>query len=76
MPKQKLTKAQAGRLGGLATKARHGRAHFQAAGRKGAATFHQRYRLVPIGLNNFRIEHRDTGRFVNYVHPPTREHHD
>jgi general stress protein YciG len=31
----KLTKAEAGRLGGLQTKRRHGRQHYQEAGRKG-----------------------------------------
>ena len=33
--KKKLTKAEAGRLGGLATKKRHGRPHYQQAGAKG-----------------------------------------
>jgi hypothetical protein len=35
MAKKKLTKAEAGRLGGLQTKRRHGRQHFQQAGAKG-----------------------------------------
>jgi hypothetical protein len=34
-PKKKLTKAEAGRLGGLQTKRRHGRQHYQQAGAKG-----------------------------------------
>jgi general stress protein YciG len=34
-PKRKLTKAEAGRLGGKTTKERHGRKHYQEAGRKG-----------------------------------------
>jgi hypothetical protein len=33
---RKLTKAEAGRLGGMATKQRHGAAHYRAAGKKGA----------------------------------------
>ena len=35
MSQRKMTKAEAGRLGGLRTKQRHGSAHFQQAGRKG-----------------------------------------
>lgn len=34
-PKKKLSKAEAGRKGGEQTKRRHGRAHYQEAGRKG-----------------------------------------
>ena len=37
-PKTKLTKAEAGRLGGVQTKGRHGRQHFQQAGAKGFQT--------------------------------------
>lgn len=58
----KLTKAQAGALGGKMTRDRHGRAHFQAAGRKGAAVTWQRYNLVPIGTNEFVMVDRVTGQ--------------
>ena len=35
-PQRKLTKAEAGRLGGLRTKQRHGTEHFRRAGKRGA----------------------------------------
>ena len=35
--------AQAGRLGGLSTKSRHGIEHFKMAGRKGQAAFAKKY---------------------------------
>jgi len=36
--RKKLSKAEAGRIGGRATKKRHGIAHYRAAGRKGFMT--------------------------------------
>jgi hypothetical protein len=59
-----LTKKQAGQLGGRATFARYGRTYMQAIGRKGAATFWQRYTLYPMRQNDFAIVRRDTGEFV------------
>ena len=56
MAKKKLTKAEAGRLGGLQTKRRHGRQHFQQAGRKGGqATLetHGREHMRRIGQAGF-----------------------
>ena len=52
-------KAAAGRKGGLVTAAKHGREHFQAAGRKGAETTWKRYTLVPWGLNLFAMFSRE-----------------
>jgi hypothetical protein len=40
---KKLTKAEAGRLGGLRTKQRHGTEHYRCAGRKGAAALLAKY---------------------------------
>jgi general stress protein YciG len=56
MAKTKLTKAEAGRLGGLQTQRRHGRQHFQQAGRKGGqATLetHGREHMAEIGRRGF-----------------------
>lgn len=36
-PPQKRTRADAGRIGGLATSRKHGRKHFQKIGRKGGS---------------------------------------
>jgi hypothetical protein len=42
-PRKKLTKAEAGRLGGLKTKQRHGTAHFRRAGSLGGKALLARY---------------------------------
>jgi hypothetical protein len=71
-----LTKRQAGRLGGLATVSRHGRAHMQAIGRKGAAAYWQKYALFPMRQSDFAIIRRDTDEFVaslnGFIPPTTR----
>lgn len=56
-----------GRLGGLATLARHGHEHFSQIGRRGADVFHRRYKLEPFGLNDFAIVRRDTGETVSFL---------
>ena len=56
MAKTKLTKAEAGRLGGLQTKRRHGRQHFQQAGRKGGratVATHGAEHMAEIGRRGF-----------------------
>lgn len=55
------TKAQAGRLGGLATVAKHGQAHMAAIGRRGAAALWARYDLAPAGLAGWALIDRETG---------------
>jgi general stress protein YciG len=59
-----MTKRQAGRLGGRATFAKHGRAYMQTIGRRGAAVFWQRYTLAPVDIAAFAIVERATGRPV------------
>ena len=48
-PERKLTKAEAGRLGGLKTKERHGSEHFRRAGALGAKALLERH-----GLEHYR----------------------
>jgi hypothetical protein len=63
-------KQDAGRKGGLATLAKHGVAHFKKIGAIGAKVFHRRYRLTPVGLDNFAIVNRETNEvkaFLNGV---------
>jgi hypothetical protein len=48
-PKKKLTKAEAGRLGGLRTKQRHGTEHFRRIGQAGAKAL-----LAKYGTEHFR----------------------
>jgi hypothetical protein len=59
---EKHTKKTAGRLGGLATVARHGKAHMQTIGKSGAVTTWQRYELQPAGLNGWAMVDRKTGK--------------
>lgn len=53
-------RSAAGRRGGMNTLVRHGRDHFKKIGRKGAAVFHQRYKLIPVFQNDFAIVDRQT----------------
>ncbi len=59
-----MTKRAAGRLGGLATLAKHGPEHMRTIGRRGAATFWKRYHLAPVDIAAFAIVERATGRAV------------
>lgn len=63
----KMTKAEAGRLGGLITKARHGKEHFKTIGEIGAQVFHERYRLEPAGTSDFAIVERSTSKVISYL---------
>lgn len=66
-----MSKRDAGRLGGLATLAKHGREHMCTIGRRGAAVFWQRYALQPIDVAAWAIVDRTTGQAVaitNYNH--------
>lgn len=59
-----MTKRDAGRLGGLATLAKHGPEHMRNIGRCGAAVFWKRYHLAPVDIAAFAIVERATGRVV------------
>lgn len=58
---------EAGRAGGLATLARHGKKHMQKIGRKGAKALHTIYKLIPIAQNDFAMVRRDNGELKAYV---------
>ena len=55
------SKAELGRLGGLATLKKYGRRHFQRLGKWGAHRMHATYKLVPVDLNDFLLVNRETG---------------
>jgi hypothetical protein len=57
----KLSKAQAGQLGGKATSEKYGPEYMRELARRGAAKFHERYRLEPYGTSDFMIVNRATG---------------
>ncbi len=59
-----MTKAEAGKLGGKKTLEKHGREHFQEAGRKGAQATWSKYILIPVGFTMFAMVDRETGHEV------------
>lgn len=61
------TKADAGRLGGLATVRRHGRAHMAKIGKRGAAATWARYELRPAGLADFAMIRKSDGLLVAFL---------
>lgn len=56
-----MTKQQAGKLGGLATLARHGAQHMAIIGKRGAAVTWKKYRLQPYGQSGYMLVDRETG---------------
>lgn len=60
-------KQAAGRAGGRATLAKHGRGHFQSIGSKGGRVLHERYRLVPVAQDDFALVHRETGQVKAFL---------
>ena len=61
--KQKMTRSEAGRMGGKATAARHDREHFATIGRKGGAATLERgpWHFVEIGSKGGRATMADRG---------------
>lgn len=64
---KKLTKAQAGQLGGQSTLAKHGNAFFQRIGKAGARVTWSRYRLIPTGLQDFAMVNKQTGEVKAFL---------
>ncbi len=56
-----MTKQEAGRIGGRATASKHGRAHMQRIGKRGAVVTHSRYSIKPIGQTQYAYVYRDSG---------------
>lgn len=55
MAKRRLSKAEAGRLGGLSTLRRHGQQHFAEIGRAGAAATWKKYVRMPLGTSDYSM---------------------
>jgi hypothetical protein len=51
--REKLSKREAGRLGGLATVEKHGREHMRAIGKRGYAAAREKYRFPPGRLKKW-----------------------
>lgn len=62
-----MTKSESGRLGGMATFAKYGKKHMKAIGKLGGIAFHNKYRLVPVGVNLFAIVDRQTDEFKAFT---------
>lgn len=58
---EKMSKAQAGQLGGLATVRRYGPEYMRAIGKRGAAELHRRYHIWPYQLSKYALVNRETG---------------
>lgn len=61
---KKMTKAEAGALGGTMTHCIYGSNHMAAIGARGARTLHDNYDMEPIGQNNFAYRHKETREVV------------
>ena len=71
-----MDKKKAGRKGGRATVAKHGRDHMSRIGKEGARVTWTRYQLSPIGVSGWAMRHRETGEvkaFINFSEPPRPE---
>lgn len=57
----KLTKAQAGSLGGQRTVKNHGKTYMHNLATRGAREMHKLYKLEKLGASDWLIVHRETG---------------
>ena len=62
-----MTKQQAGRLGGMATFAKHGREHMRMIGARGAQVTRTRYVKVPYRQTEYAIVRRSDGIIIRIV---------
>ncbi len=62
-----MNKREAGRLGGLATANKYGSDYMKQIARKGAASFWQRYKLLPASTSNYAIVDRATNKIISFT---------
>ena len=60
-------RSEAGRRGGMRTLEKHGIDHFKKIGAIGAQVLHQRYRLAPVGQDNFALVNRQTNEVKAFL---------
>ena len=63
----RMTKSQAGRLGGLATFKKYGKEHMSDIGTRGAETTWTRYSKSPYGLTQYALTERATGKIIRIM---------
>ena len=59
-----MTKAQAGRLGGIATHKKHGSTHMSTIGKRGAETTWTKYQLIPAGTSQYAMVEKSTNKVI------------
>jgi len=64
MRNDKHTKQSAGKIGGLATLARHGPDHMCKIGKRGAAATWAKYFLAPVNESQYAMVDRETNKIV------------
>lgn len=64
MPHIKKSKTEAGRLGGMATVAKHGKEHMQTIGKRGAAVTWSRYYLAPVYQSQYAMVDRQSQKII------------
>ena len=62
-----MTKAQSGKLGGLATLKKYGNQHMANIGKRGAQAFWKKYTLKPVNLSHFAIVNRQTNEIIAHI---------
>jgi hypothetical protein len=62
-----MNKKQAGSKGGKTTFQKYGPSHMSTIGKRGAATTWTRYSLKPIGLTEYAMTHRETGKIIRII---------
>ena len=62
-----MSRAQAGRLGGLRTLEKHGIEHYSKIGKIGARVIHARYRISPVRLNDYALVNRKTNQIIAFL---------
>ena len=68
----KHTKQTAGQIGGRVTFEKHGRAHMQQIGKRGASVTWQRYFLSPVGGTGWVMVSKETNEVKAIVNFPDR----
>jgi general stress protein YciG len=64
---EKMTKSQAGRLGGTSTFQKYGREHMQKIGKLGGEKTRSLYTLKPYGQYQWAMVKRDTGVIIAII---------
>jgi hypothetical protein len=62
-----MTRAQAGRIGGLSTFKKYGKTHMQTIGKNGAKTTWGLYVLKPVGQSQYAMVNRKTNAIKTIV---------